>query len=57
VLTEFIEQYALTSAGFTITKILQKYKKIEAVHPSEYVDISASLTMSPRKCEVRMYRA
>lgn len=49
-----LEQYALTETGFTITKILQSYESIEAVHLDEEPKIESALTMSPQKCLVRL---
>lgn len=49
-----LEQYALTEAGFTITRVLQSYEAIEAVNLGEEPKIEATLTMSPQQCLVRL---
>lgn len=51
------QQYALTEVGFTVARVLQRYETMEAIFPNEEVQIDATLTMSPSKCEVRVKRA
>jgi hypothetical protein len=49
------EQYALTEAGFTVTRILQQFESISPGDPSvSYPHILCTLTMSPRQCLVKM---
>lgn len=49
------QQYALTEAGFTVTRILQHFESITPGDPSvTYPHMLSTLTMSPLRCFVKM---
>lgn len=54
-----IEQYALTEASYTVTRILQKYDRIEATESSlpHEIPVISTLTMAPREARVKLHLA
>lgn len=55
----WVEQYALTEASYTVTRILQKYDRIELADSScsAEIPVIATLTMAPQAARVRLHRA
>lgn len=53
------EQYALTEASYTVTRILQKYDLIEPTESSlaHEIPFYSTLTMAPREAKVKLHLA
>ncbi|KAF2092447.1 cytochrome P450 family protein [Rhizodiscina lignyota] len=51
------QQFALTEAGYVITKILQRFDKIEKTDPSDVQWHNYNTTSAPKRVLVRMHQA
>jgi cytochrome P450 len=51
------QQHALTLAGFTLVRLMQKFDKIEKVDSDPYTKHHYGLTTAPSHCSVRLHAA
>jgi cytochrome P450 len=51
------QQHALTLAGFTVVRMMQKFDKLEPLDSDPYTKHHYSVTTSPAHCSVRLHEA